>query len=49
MQNETLITENENHSPNKTVIVTTDSDPSQSPNNLVLTPEIQVIYDVLFV
>ena len=49
VQNETLITENENHSPNKTVIVTTDADSSQSPNNLVLTPEIQVIYDVLFV
>ena len=49
MQGENVIAESENHLPSKTVIVTTESDSSQPPNNLVLTPEMQVIHDVLFV
>ena len=49
MQGENVIAESENHLPSKTVIVTTESDSSQPPNNLVLTAEMQVIHDVLFV
>lgn len=49
MQDENVIAESENHLPSKTVIVTTESDSSQPQNNLVLTPEMQVIHDVLFV